>query len=66
MPRCSWPPGDPEELAAALRGLHDNPARRAAAAQQGLRRVGERFAWPAVAAATAARYLAAINKELGC
>ncbi len=59
-------PGDPEELAAALRGLHDNPARRAAAAQQGLRRVGERFAWPAVAAATAARYLAAIDKELGC
>ena len=59
-------PGDPEELAAALRGLHDNPARRAAAAQQGLRRVGERFAWPAVAAATAACYLAAIDKELGC
>jgi glycosyltransferase involved in cell wall biosynthesis len=59
-------PGDPEELAAALRGLHDNPARRAAAAQQGLRRVGERFAWPAVAAATAALYLAAIDKEPGC
>jgi glycosyltransferase involved in cell wall biosynthesis len=59
-------PGDPEELAAALRGLHDNPARREAAAQQGLRRVGERFAWPAVAAATAALYLAAIDKELGC
>ena len=59
-------PGDPEELAAALRGLHDNPARREAAAQHGLRRVSERFAWPAVAAATAARYLAAIDKELGC
>jgi glycosyltransferase involved in cell wall biosynthesis len=59
-------PGDPEELAAALRGLHDNPARRETVAQQGLRRVGERFAWPAVAAATAALYRAAINKELGC
>ena len=59
-------PGDPEELAAALRGLHDNGARRETAAQQGLRRVGERFAWPAVAAATAALYLAAIDKEPGC
>jgi MMP alpha-(1->4)-mannosyltransferase len=59
-------PGDPEELAAALRGLHDHPAQRAAVAQQGLRRVGERFAWPAVAAATAALYRAAINKEPGC
>jgi glycosyltransferase involved in cell wall biosynthesis len=59
-------PGDPEELAAALRGLHDHPAQRGAVAQQGLRRAGERFAWPAVAAATAALYRAAMNKELGC
>jgi glycosyltransferase involved in cell wall biosynthesis len=59
-------PGDPEELAAALRGLHDHPAQRETVAGQGLRRVSERFAWPAVAAATAALYRAAINKELGC
>ncbi len=59
-------PGDPEELAAALRGLHDNPERRDALARQGLLRVGERFAWPAVAAATAGLYLAAINGELAC
>jgi glycosyltransferase involved in cell wall biosynthesis len=59
-------PGDPEQLAAALRGLHDNPARREMLAHQGLRRVRERFAWPAVAAATVALYHAAINEELGC
>lgn len=59
-------PGDPEELAAALRGLHDNPTRRQRLAQQGVRRVCERFAWPAVAAATAGLYRAAINEELGC
>jgi glycosyltransferase involved in cell wall biosynthesis len=59
-------PGDPEELAAALRGLHDNPERRDALARQGLFRVGERFAWPAVAAATANLYRAAINGELAC
>jgi glycosyltransferase involved in cell wall biosynthesis len=59
-------PGDPEELAAALRGLHDSPARRQTLAQQGGRRVGERFAWPAVAVATAGLYRAAINEELGC
>jgi glycosyltransferase involved in cell wall biosynthesis len=59
-------PGDPEELAAALRGLHDSPDRRETLARQGLLRVGERFAWPAVAAATAGLYLAAINGELAC
>jgi glycosyltransferase involved in cell wall biosynthesis len=59
-------PGDPEELAAALRGLHDNPGRRDALAGQGLLRVRERFAWPAVAAATAGLYRAAINGELAC
>jgi glycosyltransferase involved in cell wall biosynthesis len=59
-------PGDPEELAAALRGLHDNPERRDALARQGLLRVRERFAWPAVAAATAGLYRAAINGALAC
>ncbi len=59
-------PGDPEELAAALRMLLDDAARRETLAERGLRRVGERFAWPAVAAATVALYRAAINGELAC
>jgi glycosyltransferase involved in cell wall biosynthesis len=59
-------PGDPEELAAALRRLHDDAALRDELAQRGLRRVGERFAWPAVAAATVALYHGAINGELAC
>jgi glycosyltransferase involved in cell wall biosynthesis len=60
------PPGDPEELAAALRGLLDDPAARARRAEQGLARVRTRFAWPAVAAATEALYLRVINGEAGC
>ena len=59
-------PGDPEELATALRRLHDDDARRDAMAARGLWRVGERFAWPAVAAATVALYRGAINGELAC
>jgi glycosyltransferase involved in cell wall biosynthesis len=59
-------PGDPEELAAALGGLLDDGARRAGLAEAGLARVRERFAWPAVAAATVALYREAINGELGC
>ncbi len=59
-------PGDPEELAAALRMLLDDAARRETLAERGLRRVGERFAWPAVAAATVALYRAGINGELAC
>jgi glycosyltransferase involved in cell wall biosynthesis len=54
-------PGDSEELAAVLRRLHDSPAERAALADRALRRVGERFAWPAVAQATAAQYREAIR-----
>ena len=42
-----------------LRRLHHSPAERARLADGALRRVGERFAWPAVAQATVARYLAA-------
>jgi glycosyltransferase involved in cell wall biosynthesis len=49
-------PADSEELAAVLRRLHDCPAERAALADRALRRVGERFAWPAVAKATVAQY----------
>jgi len=53
-------PGDPEELAAALRRLHDSPAERDRLSGRAWRRVQERFAWPAVARATADRYEDAI------
>jgi glycosyltransferase involved in cell wall biosynthesis len=59
-------PGDAEELAAALRGLLDDPAERARRAAAGLARVRERFAWPAVAAATEALYRKVINGEPDC
>ena len=49
-------PGDPEELCAALRYLHDSPAERERLSQAELARVAERFAWPAVARATVAEY----------
>jgi glycosyltransferase involved in cell wall biosynthesis len=54
-------PGEDEELAAVLRRLHGSPAERAALADRALRRVRERFAWPAVARATAGQYLAAME-----
>ena len=60
------PPGDPEELAAALRGLLGDEEARAKHAEYGLARVRERFAWPAVAAATEAMYQKVINGEPGC
>jgi len=56
-------PGEDEELAAVLRRLHDSPAERAALAQRALRRVGERFAWPAVARATVEQYLHTMGQE---
>jgi glycosyltransferase involved in cell wall biosynthesis len=59
-------PGDPEDLAAALRGLLDDPAARDRRAARGLARVHARFAWPAVAAATEALYHQVINGEAGC
>ena len=59
-------PGDPEELAATLRDLLDDGARREELSARGLARVGERFAWPAVATATVGLYRDAINGELGC
>ncbi len=58
-------PADSEELAAVLRRLHDNPAERAALSDRALRRVGERFAWPAVARATAAQYRETIGRREG-
>ncbi len=53
-------PGDAEELAAALRLLHDSPAERERLSQLALRRVAERFTWHAVARATVAEYRRAI------
>jgi glycosyltransferase involved in cell wall biosynthesis len=53
-------PGDAEELAVTLKRLHDSPPERARLADLALRRVRERYAWPAVATATAARYHSAI------
>jgi glycosyltransferase involved in cell wall biosynthesis len=53
-------PGDPEELAAALRGLLDSPAERARLSAAALDRVARRFAWTAVARATVAQYRQAI------
>jgi glycosyltransferase involved in cell wall biosynthesis len=58
-------PGDSEELAAALRRLHDSPAERDVLAGRALRRVGERFAWPAVAKATVAVYAEALAQTGG-
>jgi glycosyltransferase involved in cell wall biosynthesis len=54
-------PGEDEELAAVLRRLHHSPAERDALAHLALRRVRERFAWSAVAEATAGQYLAAVE-----
>jgi glycosyltransferase involved in cell wall biosynthesis len=56
-------PADSEELAGALRRLHDSPAERAVLAERALRRVGERFAWPAVAQATVAQYREARDRQ---
>jgi len=60
------PPGDPEELAAALRGLLADEPARALLASRGLAQVRKRFAWPAVAAATEALYRKVINGEPSC
>jgi glycosyltransferase involved in cell wall biosynthesis len=58
-------PGDPEELAAALRRLHDHRAEREQLSQRAWLRVQERFAWPAVAQATADCYRQAIARQAG-
>jgi glycosyltransferase involved in cell wall biosynthesis len=53
-------PGDPEELAAAIRLLQDSPRERERLSAAALTRVQERFAWSAVARATVAEYRRAI------
>ena len=53
-------PGDPEELAAAIRRLQDSPAERERLAAIALDRVQKRFAWTAVAKATVTEYQHAI------
>jgi len=53
-------PGDPEELAAALRRLQDSPAERERLSAAALERVQQRFAWQAVAKATVTEYRQAI------
>ena len=58
-------PGNPDELAAALRRLCDSQAERERLGAAALRRVQERFAWPAVARATVAQYHAAIGAARG-
>jgi glycosyltransferase involved in cell wall biosynthesis len=56
-------PGDPEELAAALRLLHDSPAERERLSAAALHRVQERFTWAAVARATVTEYRQAIARQ---
>jgi glycosyltransferase involved in cell wall biosynthesis len=56
-------PGDTEELGAALAALLDSPAERERLAGVALRRVQERFAWPAVARATVAQYREAMATQ---
>ena len=58
-------PGDPEELAVALRMLHDSAAERERLSTLALRRVQERFTWSAVARATARQYVRAIDAAAG-
>ncbi|HEX5191104.1 MAG TPA: glycosyltransferase family 1 protein, partial [Streptosporangiaceae bacterium] len=58
-------PGDPEELAAALRRLQDSPAERERLSAAALERVRQRFAWSAVAKATVAEYRRAIAASAG-
>ena len=58
-------PADSEELAGVLRRLYDSPAERAALAERALRRVGEQFAWPAVARATVAQYRETLGRYRG-
>jgi glycosyltransferase involved in cell wall biosynthesis len=58
-------PGDPEELAAALRRLLDSPAQRQLLSAAALDRVAERFAWSAVARTTVVEYRRAIAAKAG-
>jgi len=58
-------PGDPDELAAVLAWLLDQPQERERLGAAALRRVQEQFAWPAVARATVAQYRATIGAPKG-
>jgi glycosyltransferase involved in cell wall biosynthesis len=54
------PPGRPDELAAALRRVLDDPAAARAMGRAGRHRVEERFSWASVAARTEQVYAEAI------
>lgn len=56
------PPRDPASLAAALRALRDDPARRAAMGAAGVARARARYGWDGVAAATEAVYLDVLHR----
>ncbi|HEY2579181.1 MAG TPA: glycosyltransferase family 4 protein [Streptosporangiaceae bacterium] len=58
-------PGDPDELAAVIGRLLGSPQERERLGDAALRRVQERFAWPAVARATVAQYRATIGAAKG-
>jgi glycosyltransferase involved in cell wall biosynthesis len=58
-------PGDVGELAAALGGLLDDPARRARMGAAGRRRARSRFSWRSVAEATAGAYADAVDVRRG-
>jgi glycosyltransferase involved in cell wall biosynthesis len=59
-------PGDAEELAAALRRLHDSARERERLGAAAWERVQERFAWPAVARAIVAQYYRAMEGAVPC
>ncbi|MFF5212416.1 glycosyltransferase family 4 protein [Streptosporangium sp. NPDC000396] len=56
-------PGDPEELAAVLRRLHDSPEEREAVGRKGYDRVMERYTWNVVAQRTVEAYHEAIRSR---
>jgi glycosyltransferase involved in cell wall biosynthesis len=58
-------PGDIEDLAAALRRLHDSAEHRESVGAAGYQRVQERFTWAAVAQATVGHYRSAIAARKG-
>jgi glycosyltransferase involved in cell wall biosynthesis len=55
------PPARPDELAAAIRKVLDDPARGRAMGQAGRRRVEDHFSWASVAERTERVYAQAID-----